>query len=83
MRYTKIVRQIMRKYGKTQIWVDTHSRLRSVKCYEARHGDNRMIDELTKTLDKLGIKYKIKLEQPPRYGIHSTKRIKVYLPTEK
>lgn len=79
MRHIKTIRQIMRRHNKREIWVNNHPTVPTVKCYESLHGDARLIEELTVTLDKYKVKYRITRTPSPRYSIRAGHRIKVHL----
>ena len=54
-RPTLIVREVMRKYGKTMIWTNKHKTMRSVKCLQSNrpaNKDRKMLDEILRALKK-------------------------------
>ena len=79
MRHIKTVRRIMRSHNKREIWVSNHPTVPTVKCYESLHGDAALINELTVTLEKQKVKFRITRTPSPRYSIRAGHRIKVYL----
>lgn len=66
--YTKLVRQIMRKHGKSTIYTNKHKNTRTVKCYENIRGNRNMIHEIKTELGKLGIDFSIKKLHNSPYG---------------
>lgn len=58
---TKIVRAIMRKFGKESVFTNKYEKCRTVKCYVGRGLRNKeMVKAIAKTLGALGVDFSIK-----------------------
>jgi len=60
-RPTLIVREVMREFGKRDVWTNKYKTMRAVKCYAARgrageRNDAKMREAIEKALAKVGVK---------------------------
>ena len=56
-RPTLIVREVMRKHGKTMIWTNKYRTMRSVKCYSSNKAkDIKLASAIENALRKAGVK---------------------------
>ncbi len=72
---TKVIRQIMRKYGKSFIWTNKYyTGTRTVKCWSRdpfSGAEDAMIREIRKTLAKAKVPFEVRMYDCKHYHIDS------------
>jgi hypothetical protein len=60
-RPTLIVREVMRRFGKTWLYTNKYKTMRTVKCYAGKpRNDIKMVEAIKRALKKVGIKPEIR-----------------------
>lgn len=76
---TKLVREIMRKFGRIAIWTNKYKNCRTVKCYSGKR-DAEMIKKIAKALGERNVEFSI--TETPGWAWHASDSIIVRVPLE-
>jgi hypothetical protein len=76
---TKLIRAIMRKFGRTEIWTNKYKTCRTVKCYVGKR-NAEMEKSIAKKLGAAGVKFSIKTI--PGYAMWARDSFIVTVPLE-
>ena len=59
---TKIVRRVMKSFGKSQVWTNKYKNCRTVKCYQSSVDDG-MLKSIYEALDRNGVGYSVSVKK--------------------